>query len=127
MRAGVSRLTVSAVVSTCGGARRSSDQTDEPASCASRSHSAQSTALRAAPAGSSSASCAREAPLAIACRADSICCSTDRSEEHTSELQSLMRISYAVFCLENKNSNIQRTIKTTHITHKEHHWCLTNQ
>src|SRR3546814_2790737 len=29
-----------------------------------------------------------------------------RSEEHTSELQSLMRISYAVFCLKNKNSNI---------------------
>src|SRR3546814_8939680 len=28
--------------------------------------------------------------------------STDRSEEHTSELQSLMRISYAVFCLKNK-------------------------
>src|SRR3546814_9226765 len=27
------------------------------------------------------------------------CCSTQRSEEHTSELQSLMRISYAVFCL----------------------------
>src|SRR3546814_3046884 len=27
----------------------------------------------------------------------------DRSEEHTSELQSLMRISYAVFCLNNKN------------------------
>src|SRR3546814_2944841 len=26
----------------------------------------------------------------------------DRSEEHTSELQSLMRISYAVFCLKNK-------------------------
>src|SRR3546814_2877917 len=30
----------------------------------------------------------------------------DRSEEHTSELQSLMRISYAVFCLKKKN-NIQ--------------------
>src|SRR3546814_2094467 len=29
----------------------------------------------------------------------------DRSEEHTSELQSLMRISYAVFCLKKKNSN----------------------
>src|SRR3546814_5729154 len=29
---------------------------------------------------------------------------TDRSEEHTSELQSLMRISYAVFCL-NKKKN----------------------
>src|SRR3546814_8255581 len=31
-----------------------------------------------------------------------------RSEEHTSELQSLMRISYAVFCLKKKNK-IQRT------------------
>src|SRR3546814_6948631 len=28
-----------------------------------------------------------------------------RSEEHTSELQSLMRISYAVFCLKNKHKN----------------------
>src|SRR3546814_10743662 len=28
-----------------------------------------------------------------------------RSEEHTSELQSLMRISYAVFCLKTKNKN----------------------
>src|SRR3546814_10862626 len=28
----------------------------------------------------------------------------DRSEEHTSELQSLMRISYAVFCLQKKNN-----------------------
>src|SRR3546814_2888485 len=33
-----------------------------------------------------------------------------RSEEHTSELQSLMRISYAVFCLKKKN---KRTNKTT--------------
>src|SRR3546814_1199752 len=32
---------------------------------------------------------------------------SERSEEHTSELQSLMRISYAVFCLQKKN-------KTTH-------------
>src|SRR3546814_14500795 len=30
-------------------------------------------------------------------------CDADRSEEHTSELQSLMRISYAVFCLKKKN------------------------
>src|SRR3546814_5485352 len=29
-----------------------------------------------------------------------------RSEEHTSELQSLMRISYAVFCLQKKNNTI---------------------
>src|SRR3546814_3219440 len=30
----------------------------------------------------------------------------NRSEEHTSELQSLMRISYAVFCLKKKNKRI---------------------
>src|SRR3546814_5267926 len=34
-------------------------------------------------------------------RSDSI--TRSRSEEHTSELQSLMRISYAVFCLKKKN------------------------
>src|SRR3546814_7518886 len=32
----------------------------------------------------------------------------ERSEEHTSELQSLMRISYAVFCLNNKKNKIQK-------------------
>src|SRR3546814_4344459 len=32
-----------------------------------------------------------------------------RSEEHTSELQSLMRISYAVFCLKNKTHNQHHT------------------
>src|SRR3546814_5503591 len=31
-----------------------------------------------------------------------------RSEEHTSELQSLMRISYAVFCLKKKNTNTNK-------------------
>src|SRR3546814_10764701 len=36
-----------------------------------------------------------------------------RSEEHTSELQSLMRNSYAVFCLKKKNTN-KRQQKTTH-------------
>src|SRR3546814_939101 len=35
----------------------------------------------------------------------------DRSEEHTSELQSLMRISYAVFCLKKKNSTRRRVTK----------------
>src|SRR3546814_9989481 len=34
----------------------------------------------------------------------------DRSEEHTSELQSLMRISYAVFCLKKKIHNILNKI-----------------
>src|SRR3546814_2319798 len=32
----------------------------------------------------------------------------NRSEEHTSELQSLMRISYAVFCLKKKKKNTNR-------------------
>src|SRR3546814_6720338 len=32
------------------------------------------------------------------------CVETSRSEEHTSELQSLMRTSYAVFCLQNKKT-----------------------
>src|SRR3546814_2698675 len=35
-----------------------------------------------------------------------------RSEEHTSELQSLMRISYAVFCLKKKN---KKPINNTHL------------
>src|SRR3546814_3502742 len=32
---------------------------------------------------------------------------TERSEEHTSELQSLIRLSYAVFCFNNKTNDIQ--------------------
>src|SRR3546814_2754962 len=39
-----------------------------------------------------------------------------RSEEHTSELQSLMRISYAVFCLKKKTPHTQ-----TNTTHKSTH------
>src|SRR3546814_6708718 len=39
-----------------------------------------------------------------------------RSEEHTSELQSLMRISYAVFCLKKKRNatNTKQTLTHTH-------------
>src|SRR3546814_5434033 len=36
---------------------------------------------------------------------EEFCDACDRTEEHTSELQSLMRISYAVFCLKKKNTN----------------------
>src|SRR3546814_10270732 len=39
-----------------------------------------------------------------------------RSEEHTSELQSLMRISYAVFCLKKKNKHTKVLSSHTHIT-----------
>src|SRR3546814_10409683 len=35
---------------------------------------------------------------------------TGRSEEHTSELQSLMRISYAVFCLKKKKTSTSNTV-----------------
>src|SRR3546814_2979841 len=37
-----------------------------------------------------------------------------RSEEHTSELQSLMRISYAVFCLKKKTKNQNKQRNTAH-------------
>src|SRR3546814_4754615 len=40
-----------------------------------------------------------------------------RSEEHTSELQSLMRISYAVFCLKKKNK--QLFLETTLIRYRQ--------
>src|SRR3546814_3526318 len=40
-----------------------------------------------------------------------------RSEEHTSELQSLMRISYAVFCLQKKNTN---SLQHQHQNHSLH-------
>src|SRR3546814_9045197 len=40
-----------------------------------------------------------------------------RSEEHTSELQSLMRISYAVFCLKKKQSEKLNNNKHKHKTH----------
>src|SRR3546814_9964765 len=47
--------------------------------------------------------------LACACNSHRFCCggssSLFRSEEHTSELQSIMRISYAVFCLKKTQSN----------------------
>src|SRR3546814_5384221 len=57
-----------------------------------------------------------------------------RSEEHTSELQSLMRISYAVFCLKKKKQKLKQSNNTdirsttnmtskltqTNVTHEEH-------
>src|SRR3546814_7157124 len=44
--------------------------------------------------------------------------SCPRSEEHTSELQSLMRISYAVFCLKKKNNNTNKYKQATnHMKH----------
>src|SRR3546814_969518 len=61
-------------------------------------------------------------PVAITCRLRAIAATdfrrpwlaTRRSEEHTSELQSLMRISYAVFCLKKKNKK-EHMISQTNI------------
>src|SRR3546814_3142144 len=41
-----------------------------------------------------------------------------RSEKHTSELQSLMRISYAVFCLKKKNKQSLPNITNTHTMYR---------
>src|SRR3546814_4448444 len=43
-----------------------------------------------------------------------------RSEEHTSELQSLMRISYAVFCLKKKNKSNKHYTSSLYIYRIEH-------
>src|SRR3546814_1021425 len=45
-----------------------------------------------------------------------------RSEEHTSELQSLMRISYAVFCLKIKKNAINFFIIILNISRYTHNW-----
>src|SRR3546814_3189582 len=47
---------------------------------------------------------------------ESSLCVTLRSEEHTSELQSLMRISYAVFCLKKQTTKLN-TRKLRHLPH----------
>src|SRR3546814_1797019 len=44
-----------------------------------------------------------------------------RSEEHTSELQSLMRISYAVFCLKKKTKRRNTVTERRAIHEKKHH------
>src|SRR3546814_3653223 len=44
-----------------------------------------------------------------------------RSEEHTSELQSLMRISYAVFCLKKKNKKTTKHTQEEHKPRKDEH------
>src|SRR3546814_8728374 len=47
-------------------------------------------------------------------------CNQERSEEHTSELQSLMRISYAVFCLKKKKKKNRINDRKLHILHIYH-------
>src|SRR3546814_2099538 len=56
--------------------------------------------------------CAREPLPCRECGKQPCECAKERSEEHTSELQSLMRISYAVFCLKKKKKITNNHIKT---------------
>src|SRR3546814_4379064 len=53
-------------------------------------------------------------PLSIESRTPNETFAASRSEEHTSELQSLMRISYAVFCLKQKHNNKNHAIHHIH-------------
>src|SRR3546814_10624095 len=66
---------------------------------------------RAEPAASSSPPAPAPLPAASSPLTEST-----RSEEHTSELQSLMRISYAVFCLKKKKTTKHRTNKLNQST-----------
>src|SRR3546814_5434479 len=50
-----------------------------------------------------------------------VCIINFRSEEHTSELQSLMRISYAVFCLKKKNNTTYKKHHTTTNTQEQYY------
>src|SRR3546814_2154643 len=52
----------------------------------------------------------RVAATAMRLAASTMVSAVPRSEEHTSELQSLMRISYAVFCLKKKKTQKKNTI-----------------
>src|SRR3546814_7082407 len=66
----------------------------------------RSTAIVEAPRNRRGRGASRLALGCHGCRAD-----PSRSEEHTSELQSLMRISYAVFCLKKKTQHYQNKHK----------------
>src|SRR3546814_3054297 len=65
-----------------------------------------SPAIRPSPPAAGTPSSASPAQVSAATTSDDTAC--PRSEEHTSELQSLMRISYAVFCLKKKNTKQQQ-------------------
>src|SRR3546814_4911142 len=90
--------------------------------CARDEASARSMARRTASRSSNTRASVRssksaadiEATLKPLCPSATTSCSAtsdeSRSEEHTSELQSLMRISYAVFCLKKKKTDHNQTL-----------------
>src|SRR3546814_2155934 len=72
-----------------------------------RSRTSSPGSQRATSAGAGSESDSTDSGAAITCPPQS-----SRSEEHTSELQSLMRISYAVFCLKKKTTETKIKVNT---------------
>src|SRR3546814_2042999 len=76
-----------------GNARKCGEPLGNGRAIARKAHLSERATCRAGARTGRWALPARQAPAAC------------RSEEHTSELQSLMRISYAVFCLKKKNMN----------------------
>src|SRR3546814_6595665 len=62
-----------------------------------------------------SAQCRRRIAAPEGCQRYRQASAAIRSEEHTSELQSLMRISYAVFCLKKKNTTKEQANKANNI------------
>src|SRR3546814_1139610 len=84
---------------------------NSPSACTTCTRSRRKTsASPCRPSSSPSTCCARTAPRPQ--------CARWRSEEHTSELQSLMRISYAVFCLKKKTKINNTKNKNTHTQHQ---------
>src|SRR3546814_9411901 len=79
---------------------------DGPAAAAQKARRGHSPDLRCSGRGANRPTRRRPAAPATAVR-------RDRSEEHTSELQSLMRISYAVFCLKKKKTTTLHTEPST--------------
>src|SRR3546814_6512140 len=71
-----------------------------------------SPAIRPSPPAAGTLSSASPAQVSAATTSDDTVCPI-RSEEHTSELQSLMRISYAAVCLKNKKNTTSNIINTT--------------
>src|SRR3546814_7107832 len=79
-------------------------------------------AVKSSIAGASAGQPANKAPPCAARRMHWF--HSSRSEEHTSELQSLMRISYAVFCLKKKKYHNDTNDVKQHNKHKSQHLYL---
>src|SRR3546814_7687223 len=100
-----------------GGLCRRSGRSDrQPGAALQRSvpaHRARSRSLPSSGERRGALVCRADDPIRSAQRSESA--PERRSEEHTSELQSLMRISYAVFCLKKKNEQKKCKILKRHI------------